>query len=96
MMFIQFVWVHAVLIRQSCDTEMNPRPRPNSCHNFSICYQNVNVLTARSNRSKCSNYLKVLILHAYVSIEKFDVVCLSDTYLNSFNLSDDDNFNLCG
>ena len=27
-------------------------------------------------------------------IKKFDVVCLSETYLDSSNLSDDNNFNL--
>ena len=36
-----------------------------------------------------------MFLRAYVAIMKY-VVCLSDTYLNSSNLSDDDNFNLPG
>ena len=35
-MFIQFVWIHALLIRQSGDVEMNPGPKPNPCHSFSI------------------------------------------------------------
>ena len=42
------------------------------------------------------NYLKVSLLRAYVAIKKFDVVCLSETYLDSSNLPDDDNFNLPG
>ena len=88
-MFIQFIWVHALLIRQSGDTEMNPGPKPNPCHSFSICHWNLNSLTAH-------NYLKVSLLRAYVAIRKFDVVCLSETYLDSSNLSDDDNFNLPG
>ena len=88
-MFIQFIWVHALLIRQSGDIEMNPGPKPNPCHSFSICHWNLNSLAAH-------NYLKVSLLRAYVAIEKFDVVCLSETYLDSSNLSDDDNFYLPG
>ena len=85
--FIQFIWVHALLIRQSGDIEMNPGPKPNTCHSFSICHWNLNSLTAH-------NYLKVSLLRAYVGIKKFNVVCLSETYLNSSNLSDDGNFYL--
>ena len=88
-MLIQFIWVHALLIRQSGDTEMNPGPKPNPCHSFSICHWNLNSLTAH-------NYLKVSLLRAYAAIKKFDVVCLSETCLDSSNLSDDDNFNLPG
>ena len=58
-------------------------------HCFSICHWNLNSLTAH-------NYLKVSLLWAYVAIKKSDVVCLSETYLDSSNLSDDDNFNLPG
>ena len=88
-MFIQFIRVHALLIRQSGDIEMNPGPKPNPCHSFSRCHWNLNSLTAH-------NYLKVSLLRVYVAIKKFDVVCLSETYLDSSNLSDDDNFNLPG
>ena len=88
-MFIQFIWVDALLIRQSGDKEMNSGPKPNPCHSFSICHWNVNSLTSH-------NYLKVSLLRAYVAIRKFDIVCLSETYLNSSNLSDDGNFYLSG
>ena len=88
-MFIQFIWVHVLLIRQSDDIETNPGPKPNPCHSFSICHWNLNSLTAQ-------NYLKVSLLRVYVAIRKFDVVRLSETYLDWPNLSDDDNFNLPG
>ena len=64
---------------------MNPGPKPNSCHSFSICHWNLNSLTAH-------NYLKISLLRAYVTIKKFDI----ETILDSSNLSDDDNFNLPG
>ena len=86
-MLIQFIWVHAFLIRQSDNIEMNPRPKLNPCHSFSICHWNLNSLAAH-------NYLKVSLLRAYVAIKKFDVVCLSETYLDSSYLSDNDNFYL--
>ena len=88
-MFIQFTWVDALLIRQGGDVEMNPGPKPNPCHSFSIFHWNLNSLTAH-------DYLKVSLLWAYVAIKKFDAVCLSDTYLDSSNLSDVDNFYLPG
>ena len=75
-MFIQFIWVHALLIRPSGYIKMNPGPKPNPCHSFSICHWNLNSLTAH-------NYLKVSLLWAYVAIKKFDVVCLSETFFNS-------------
>ena len=87
--FIQFIWVHALLIRQSGDIEMNPGPKPNPCQSCSLYHWNLNSLAAH-------NYLKVSLLRAYVAIEKFDVVCLSETYLDSSNQSDDDNFYLPG
>ena len=87
--FIQFIWVHGLLIRQRGDIEMKPGPKPNLCHSFSICHWNLNSLAA-------DNYLKVSLLRAYVAIKKFDVVCLSETYLDSSYLSDNDNFYLPG
>ena len=82
--FIQFIWIYALLVRQSGDIDMNPGPKPNPSHSFSICHWNLSSLTAH-------NYLKVSLLRAYVAISKFDVVCLSKTYLDSSNLSDDGN-----
>ena len=88
-MLIQFIWVHALLIRQSVDIEMNPGRKTNPCHNFLIYHWNLNSVAAL-------NYLKVSPSRAYVAIKKFDVVCLSEAYLDSSYLSDDDNFYLPG
>ena len=57
--FIQFVWLHALIIRLGGDIETNPGPKPNPCHNFSICHWNLNNLTAH-------NYLKVSLLPTYI------------------------------
>ena len=62
-MFIQSTWVHALLIKLSGDIEMNPGPKPNPCHSFSICHWHPNSLTAH-------NFLKVSLLRAYVAIRE--------------------------
>ena len=67
--FIQFIWVHALLIRQRGDIEMNSGPKPYPCHSFSICHWNLNSLTAY-------NSLKISLSQAYVAIKKFDVAGL--------------------
>lgn len=36
--FIQFLWVHALLIRRNSDVEINLGPKPNPCRSFSIFY----------------------------------------------------------
>ena len=72
-MFIQFILVHVLLIRQNGDIEMNPWTKTNSSHSFSICHWDLNSLTAH-------NYLKVSLLRAYVAIMKFDVKYLSVTF----------------
>ena len=48
------------------------------CHSFSTFSWILNSLTAHI-------YLKVSFLRAYVAIKKFDVVCLSEIYLDSSN-----------
>ena len=80
-----FMLVYALPLRQSGDIEMNPGPRSSPCHGFSICHRNLNSLTTH-------NYLKVSLLRAYDAIKKFDVACLSKTFLDSSNLPDDGNF----
>ena len=85
-MFIQFMGT-CFRIRQSGDIEMNPGLKPNTCNSFTIWHWNPNSITAH-------NYLIASPLRAYVAINKFDVVCLSETYLDSSKLYDDDNFNL--
>ena len=55
--------MHALLIRQSGDTEMNLEHKPNPCHSFLICHWNLNSLTAH-------NHLKVSLLWGCVTIRK--------------------------
>ena len=51
---------------------------------FSICHWNLNSISAH-------NYAKIFLLKAYLAIHKFDIICISESYLNSNLLPDDSN-----
>ena len=62
----------------SGDIEMNPGPKPSSSNKFSICHWNLNSICAH-------NFIK----RAYISVHNFDILCLSETYLDSTISSND-------
>ena len=68
------------------DIEQNPGPKPNSCKSLFVCRWNLSSISAHS-------FIKLSI---YVAIHKFDVVCLSETYLNASISNDDDSFEVSG
>ena len=74
------IWYCKCLPQLSDRIELNPGPKPNFCKNFSICHWNLNSITSH-------NFIKVSLLTTYNSIHKFDIICLSETYLNSETLS---------
>ena len=41
-------------------------------------------------------FTKVSLLSAYISVHKFDIICFSETYLNSEIPSDDENLEIAG
>ena len=67
----------------------NPGPKPNSCQSFSLCHWNLNSISAQ-------NFIKLSLLKPYIAIHKFDVVCLSETYLNASISNDDDSLEVPG
>ena len=67
----------------------NPGPKPNSYQSFSICHWNLNSISAH-------NFLKLSLLRAYITFHKFDVICLSKNFLDSFILHDDNNLQIPG
>ena len=80
-----------ILILLTCgDIESNPGPRRyDSCYNFSIGHWNFNSMTAH-------NFEKINLLKAYNTINKFSVICLSESYLDSYRASDNDDLNIKG
>ena len=56
---------------------------------FRICDWNENSVLAH-------NFRKVSLLRAYISIHKFDIICIPEAFLNSDTAFDDDNFKIEG
>ena len=74
------LWVlyFALRLLQHGDIELNPGPKY-----FYICHWNLNSLTAHS-------YLKVSQLQAFNLVHKFEILCISETHIDS-SVSKDDN-----
>ena len=83
------MWLYSLVIKLSGDIEENPGPKANSCDCLSIYHWNLNSIWAH-------NFIKLSLLRAYISIDKIDNICLSETYLDSSIPSDDDNLKLPG
>ena len=82
-------WLYSLLILLTADVELNPGSRLASISNISTFNWNLNSISAR-------DYTKLFIQKAYVAIHKFDIICLSETYLDSSTTSDDDNLEISG
>ena len=70
------------------DVELSPgtNKKRNSCFNFSICHWNLNSLTAR-------NFEKVNFLGTYSTVNKFDKICLTESFLDSLILTENNTIN---
>ena len=66
-----------LFLRQRGDIEVNPGPKKKAAvKHFPYCHWNVNSLAAH-------DYKKVSLLEAYNAIHHYDLICVSETYLNS-------------
>ena len=83
------VWLYSCLIILSGDVEVNPGPKNSVSECLSICHWNLNSISA-------DDYSKLFLLKAYISVHKFDIICLSETYLDSTVPLDDDNLVISG
>ena len=87
--FMHFFWFYIKKIILSGDVETNPGPQSKRCQEFSICHWNLNSIATHS-------FNKVSLLKAYITIYNYDVICFSETYLDSSILSDDKNLEIPG
>ena len=78
-----------LLILLSGDVEINPRPTRTPRASLSICHWNLSSISAH-------NYIKLSLLRAYLVFHKFDIIFISEAYLNSSTPSDDDTLNISG
>ena len=77
------VRLYSLLLMLISDVEINPGPLSNCKEYFSICHWNLNSIFAH-------DYSKLFLLKAYIILHKFDIICLSETYLD-FTIPKDDN-----
>ena len=87
--YLFHVWLFFIRTKQSGEIEPSPGPKPSFCQSFSICCWNLNSISMHS-------FIKLSLLRPYISIHKFDVVCLSETYLNASISNDDDSLKVPG
>ena len=87
--FAVYLLYHIRFIRLSGDIELNPGPKPISFKCFSICHWNLNSITSH-------DFFKVKLSATYNTMHKFDIICISESYLNSDTWSSDGNLNIPG
>ena len=73
----------------SGDFKTNQRATPSPGQCFSICHWNLNSITAH-------NFAKLSLLTAYNIVHSFDIICLSEIYLNSETSPNDTRLELPG
>ena len=83
------MWLYSLAIKRSGNIEENPGPKPNSYECLSICRWNLNSISGHK-------FIKLSFLRAYISTNKIDIKCLSETYLDSSISSENDNLELPG
>ena len=85
--YLDHIWLFPRLMHLSGNIEKNPGPKKDFSQTFSIDHWNLNSLVAH-------NSTKVALLKAYLSVQKFDIFCISETYLNSSITEDDDSLRI--
>ena len=82
-----FSTIISLLLVQHGYVEINPGPKKKQPTYFLCCHWNVNSLLARD---------KISLLTAYNTIHQYDVICVSETFLDSSVSLDDRNLSIQG
>ena len=77
----------ALLLLRSGDVETKPSPKKSSVIKFS--HWNLKGLAAH-------DFLKVSLIEAFITTHNFDIICLSETFLDSTVSQDDENIMING
>ena len=72
--FYIMVFINLILLRGNIEEEPRPTTKPND--NLSVCHWNVNSIPSH-------NFQKIAILESFVAMHKFDIICISETFLNN-------------
>ena len=85
--YVFHIWLDLILTKRSGDIEQNPGPKSNSSQSISICHWNLNSISAH-------NFIKISLLKTCIATDKLDVICLSETYIDSSISNDDGNLEI--
>ena len=83
------LFISVILLLLSGDIETNPGPDSDYLSSFSFCHWNLNSIAAH-------NFIKMSLLQVYNAINRFDIICLSETYLDNSYHTDDDQLTFPG
>ena len=81
-----YIMVFINLILLSEDIEKNPEPKAKPNDNLSVWHWNVNSIISH-------NCQKITVLKNFAAMHKFDIVCISETFLNNTYRNNDLNWN---
>ena len=90
--YIYLFWLVSIFLNRSGD---NPGPKTKSGQNFSVCHWNLNSVSNLNSISGRS-FSKISLLQANNAIHNYDIICFSETYVNSSIPYDDDNLEIPG
>ena len=89
MLLVHHIWLHGLMIKTSWDIELNAGTKHKQDQSLSIGHCKINSIPAH-------NFQKLELLQGYISSNKVDILCLSETFLNSDISCDDSNLQLPG
>ena len=75
------IFINLILLCGNIEENPEPKTKPND--NLSVCHWNV---------IPSHNFQKIAVLESFVAIHKFDITCISETFLN--NTYEDNDLNL--
>ena len=81
------MYIKNFLLLKSGDIESNPGPRKSSTLKF--CHWNLNGLAAHE-------FIKLSLLEGYINVNDIDIICLSETFLDSSIPIDDNRLSIPG
>ena len=88
-LLIHHIWLHGIMIKISGDIELDPGPKQKQDQILTICQLNL-------NNTPAYKFQKLALLQGYISSNKVDILCLSETFLNPNISCDDSNLQLPG
>ena len=83
--FYTMVFINFILLCGDIEENTGSKTKPND--NLSVCHWNVNSIPSH-------NFQKIAVLESFVAMHKFDIICISETFLS--NTYEDNNLNLNG